>query len=103
MLIILADYFICRRWLKLGRAEGIEFREDDVREWNTCGLLSLGLAVFVGALGILGIYPEAYASFISMFLGPVVHVILTKTTKGRFYAPAHAAADRIPSTAASGN
>ncbi|CAM5427501.1 purine-cytosine permease family protein [Streptomyces antimycoticus] len=103
VLIILADYFICRRWLKLGRAEGIEFREDDVREWNPCGLLSLGLAVFVGALGILGLYPVAYASFISMFLGPIVHVILTKTTKGRFYTPAHAAADRIPSTAASGN
>ena len=31
LLIILADYFICRRWLRLGRTEGIEFREEEVR------------------------------------------------------------------------
>src|SRR5215212_11010457 len=36
LLIILADYFICRRWLRLGRMEGIEFREDEVRAWNPC-------------------------------------------------------------------
>jgi hypothetical protein len=31
-----------------------------------------------------------------MFLGPVVHIVLTQMTKGRFYTPAHTAADRIP-------
>ncbi|MFD3482361.1 purine-cytosine permease family protein [Streptomyces sp. NPDC058665] len=87
VLIILADYFICRRWLGLGRAENIEFRDTEVREWNPCGLVSLGLAVFVGALGIVEVYPVAYASFIAMFLGPLVHIALTKATGGRYYTP----------------
>ncbi|MGW7295411.1 purine-cytosine permease family protein [Streptomyces xiamenensis] len=87
VLIILADYFVCRRWLKLGRSEGIEFREGEVREWNPCGLVSLGIAVFVGALGIMEVYPVAYASFIAMFLGPIVHVVMTVATKGRYYTP----------------
>ena len=55
LLIILADYFVCRRWLRLGRMEGIEFREEEVRAWNPCGLISLGVAVAVGALGIIGV------------------------------------------------
>ena len=88
VLIILADYFICRRMLKLGRPDDIEFREDEVRRWNPCGLTSLGVAIFVGALGILEVYPIYYASFVSMLLGPVLHVALTKATNGRFYTPA---------------
>lgn len=87
VLIILADYFICRRWLKLGRAEGIEFREDEVRSWNPCGLISLGVAVAVGAIGVAGIYPAYYSSFIAMVIGPLVHIAITVTTKGRFYTP----------------
>jgi cytosine permease len=63
LLIILADYFNCRRWMRLGRIEGIESREDEVRAWNPCGLISLGVAVAVGALGIIGVYPTYYASF----------------------------------------
>lgn len=87
VLIILADYFICRRWLKLGRGEDIEYREEDVRPWNPCGLISLGVAVAVGALGIIEVYPIAYASFISMILGPILHVALTAATKGKYYLP----------------
>ncbi|MET3934400.1 hypothetical protein [Arthrobacter sp. OAP107] len=87
VLIILADYFICRRWLRLGRGEDIEYREEDVRAWNPCGLFALGLAVAVGALGIIEVYPIAYASFISMILGPIVHVVLTVATKGKYYLP----------------
>jgi cytosine permease len=87
VLIILADYFICRRWLKLGRGEDIEYREEDVRAWNPCGLISLGVAVAVGALGIIEIYPIAYASFISMILGPILHIALTSATKGKYYLP----------------
>jgi cytosine permease len=89
VLIILADYFICRRMLNLGRSEGIEFHEDEVRHWNPCGLISLGVAVFVGALGILEIYPIYYASFVAMLLGPVLHIALTKATNGRYYTPEH--------------
>jgi purine-cytosine permease-like protein len=88
VLIILADYFVCRRRLKLGRAEDIEFHEDEVRRWNPCGLTSLGVAVFVGALGIVGIYPIYYASFVAMLLGPVLHIALTRATNGRYYTPA---------------
>jgi len=87
VLIILADYFICRRWLKLGRGEGIEYREEEVRPWNPCGLISLGFAVAIGALGILEFYPIAYASFVAMILGPIVHVALTVATKGKYYLP----------------
>lgn len=87
VLIILADYFICRRWLKLGRGEDVEYREEEVRPWNPCGLISLGVAVAVGALGILEIYPMAYASFVAMILGPILHVALTVATKGRYYQP----------------
>lgn len=85
VLIILADYFVCRRWLKLARWEHIEFREGEVRSWNPCGLISLGAAVAVGGLGVVGVYPIYYASFVAMLLGPVLHVVLTVATKGRFY------------------
>jgi cytosine permease len=95
LLIILADYFICRRWLRLGRMEGIEFREDEVRAWNPCGLISLGVAVAVGALGIVDVYPTYYASFLAMIIGPLLHVSLTTVTKGRYYEPARAGAKRV--------
>jgi cytosine permease len=87
VLIILADYFICRRWMKLGRGEEIEYREEEVRPWNPCGLSSLGFAVAIGALGILGVYPIEYSSFVAMILGPIVHVALTVATKGKYYLP----------------
>lgn len=87
VLILLADYFICRRLLKLGRSENIEFRVGEVREWNPCGLASLGIAVAVGALGIVEIYPQHYASFIAMIVGPLIHIALTAATRGRFYTP----------------
>ena len=87
VLIILADYFICRRWMKLGRAENVEFHEHEVRKWNPCGLTSLGIAVGIGAMGIVGIYPIYFASFIAMIVGPVIHVILTRATGGRYYTP----------------
>jgi cytosine permease len=90
VLIILADYFVCRRMMGLGRSHDIEFRESDVRRWNPCGLISLGVAVFVGALGILHVYPIYYASFVAMILGPLLHIGLTKATKGRYYTPEHA-------------
>jgi cytosine permease len=90
VLIILADYFVCRRWLGLGRAQGIEFREDEVRAWNPCGLVSLGVAVVVGGLGILEVYPIYYASFVAMIVGPVLHIALTSATRGRFYTPSPA-------------
>lgn len=87
VLIILADYFICRRMLKLGRTENIEFHESDVRRWNPCGLLSLGIAVLVGGLGIVEVYPIYLASFVAMVLGPILHVAFTKYTGGKYYQP----------------
>jgi cytosine permease len=88
VLIILADYFICRRALGLGRTSDIEYHEADVRSWNPCGLISLGTAVLLGAVGILGVYPIYYASFVSMAVGPVLHIALTRGTRGRYYSPA---------------
>jgi purine-cytosine permease-like protein len=86
--VILADYFICRRALGLARKEDIEFHSGHVPAWNPIGLISLGVAVLVGALGIVGVYPAYYASFIAMILGPVLHVGLTVATRGRFYGEA---------------
>jgi purine-cytosine permease-like protein len=87
VLIILADYFVCRRWLGLGRHQDIEFESHAVRAWNPCGLSSLGIAVVVGGLGVVGVYPDYYASFVAMVLGPVLHVAFTAATKGRCYSP----------------
>jgi hypothetical protein len=50
-------------------------------------LISLGVAVFVGALGILEVYPIYYASFVAMLLGPILHIALTRATNGRYYTP----------------
>ena len=54
------------------------------------GLISLGVAVAIGALGIVGAYPTYYASFLAMIIGPLLHIALTAATKGRYYEPAHA-------------
>lgn len=87
VLIILADYFVCRRMMKLGDTERVEFHESEVRRWNPCGLLSLGIAVAVGALGIVGVYPIYLASFVAMILGPILHIAITRFTNGRYYTP----------------
>jgi len=87
VLILLADYFICRKLMRLGRAENIEFHESDVRAWNPCGLTSLGMAVAIGGAGILGAFPITYASFVAMIVGPVIHIGLTAATRGRYYTP----------------
>jgi len=83
--VILADYFICRRALGLARTEDIEFHTGHVPAWNPIGLISLGIAVLVGGLGIAGVYPTYYASFLAMVIGPVLHVALTVATRGRYY------------------
>jgi cytosine permease len=90
LFIILVDYFVCRRWLKLGRTTRIEFKRKEVPAWNPCGLASLGIAVLVGALGIGGLYPVYYASFAAMLLGPLLHILFTSASKGRFYGTAQA-------------
>ncbi|WP_104126218.1 cytosine permease [Cryobacterium sp. Y57] len=83
--ILLADYFICRKLLKLAKSEVIEYRDGVIRNWNPCGLVAMGLAVAIGAAGVFGMYPVYYASFIAMAIGPSVYVVLTVATKGRFY------------------
>ena len=87
VLIILADYFVCRRWMKLGKPENVEFHEKEVPKWNPCGLTSLGVAVTIGAMGIIGIYPIYFASFVAMIVGPLIHIALTRATGGRYYTP----------------
>ena len=70
----------------------LEFREEEVRAWNPCGLISLGVAVAVGALGVIEVYSTYYASFLAMVIGPLLHVAITAATRGRYYEPAHAGA-----------
>lgn len=86
--ILLADYYICRKALNLSSTSNIEYEEGRVRNWNPCGITAMAIAVFIGALGLFGVYPTYYASFVAMLVGPVVHVILTASTKGKFYTPA---------------
>jgi cytosine permease len=92
LLIFLVDYFVCRGCLRLGCTEELEFREAEVRAWNPCDLLSLVVAVAVGALGIIDVYPTYYASFLAMVIGPLLPVASTAATKGRYYRSARAGA-----------
>jgi len=83
--ILLADYYVCRKGLRLAPVDRIEYREGLVRNWNPCGLIAMGVAIAVGGLGVAGIYPYYYASFLAMAIGPVLHVALTLLTRGRYY------------------
>lgn len=83
--IILADFFICRKLLNLAPSDFVEYRKEYLRVWNPAGVIALVVAVVIGAAGILGVYPSYYASFISMLVGPVVHVIISVATQGRYY------------------
>lgn len=86
--ILLADYFVCRKWLGLAPSSNIEFRDGFVRTWNPCGITAMMLGIVIGALGVFGVYPSYYASFIAMFVGPIVYIPLTIATRGRYYTPA---------------
>ncbi|CAH6251031.1 MULTISPECIES: purine-cytosine permease family protein [Klebsiella pneumoniae complex] len=83
--IILADYYICRKMLNLAPCDFVEYRKEYLYKYNPAGVVSLFISVAVGAAGVLGIYPMVYASFIAMILGPIIHVIISVITKGKFY------------------
>lgn len=83
--IILADYYICRKVFKYAPTEKIDYDEKVIRDWNPCGMIAMAVAVIIGGLGLAGVYPIYYASFVAMFVGPILHVVLTVITKGRFY------------------
>jgi cytosine permease len=91
--ILLSDYFVCRKLLKLAPGSEIEYREGHIKDWNLCGMAALGTGLAVGALGVLGFYPLHFASFAAMLVGPIVYIPLTMLTKGAQYgAPASVAA-----------
>ncbi|MEU1305770.1 purine-cytosine permease family protein [Streptomyces shenzhenensis] len=83
--ILLSDYFVCRKWLHLAPADQIEYLESEVKNWNVCGVAALLVSIVVGAAGVAGLYPDYYASFIAMVLGPVIYISLTVLTKGSHY------------------
>jgi purine-cytosine permease-like protein len=83
--ILLSDYFICRKLLKLAPSSQIEYREGRVKDWNMCGMAALAAGVTVGALGVLGVYPMHFASFAAMLVGPLVYIPLTLLTRGSQY------------------
>lgn len=99
--ILLSDYFVCRKWLRLAPSESIEFREGEVKNWNVCGLVALLVSIAVGAAGVAGVYPLYYASFVAMLLGPAIYIPLAIVTKGSQYRPAARSAphDEEPSPA----
>lgn len=83
--IILADYFICRKLLKLGPGDFVEYRRPYLYSWNPAGNIALLVSVIVGALGVFNVYPGYYGSFLAMIAGPIVHVIVTVATRGKYY------------------
>jgi purine-cytosine permease-like protein len=83
--IILADYFVCRKMFNLAPSDFVEFRREFLPSWNPCGVISLLIAVAIGAAGVLGFYPMYYASFIAMLVGPVLHIVASVATRGRYY------------------
>jgi len=83
--IILADYYICRKWLNLAPSDFVEYRREYLRSWNPSGIVSLLIAVVIGAMGVFELYPIYYASFLSMIIGPILHIFITRATKGRYY------------------
>ncbi|ALS24327.1 MULTISPECIES: purine-cytosine permease family protein [Paenibacillus] len=83
--IMLADHYVCRKLLRLGPTDFIEYRRPFLYRWNPTGLISLGFGVSVGVFGMLGLYPIYYASFLSMIVGAVLHIILTAATRGFYY------------------
>lgn len=85
ILIMLADHFICRKWLKFGPADFIEYRRPFLYRWNPTGLISLLVGVLIGSFGVFKLYPIYYASFIAMLIGPFLYIILTVLTGGRYY------------------
>ncbi|UNB51403.1 cytosine permease [Mycolicibacterium sp. YH-1] len=91
--ILLSDYFVCRKLLKLAPGSQIEYREGRVKDWNLCGMAALAAGVTVGALGVLGVYPMHFASFAAMLVGPIVYIPLTVLTRGSQYGTPAAAAD----------
>lgn len=99
--ILLSDYFVCRKWLRLAPSDSIEFREGEVKNWNVCGLVALLVSIAVGAAGVAGVYPLYYASFVAMLLGPAIYIPLAIITKGSQYGPAAKSAphDEEPSPA----
>ncbi|MEB4616347.1 purine-cytosine permease family protein [Leucobacter sp. M11] len=97
--ILLADYFVCRKMLRYASVEKIEYQDHEVRKWNPCGIIAMLVAVLVGAAGVIGIYPVYYASFVAMLVGPIIHVVLTVATRGRFY---RVVSDTIPATVTQG-
>ncbi|MEX3648465.1 cytosine permease [Mycolicibacterium porcinum] len=91
--ILLSDYFVCRKLLKLAPSSQIEFREGRVKDWNLCGMVALAAGLTLGALGVFGVYPLHFASFAAMLLGPIVYIPLTIVTRGSQYGPAASGID----------
>lgn len=83
--IILSDYYICRKVFKLAPSDFVEYRQEYLHSWNPAGIISLSVAVLIGALGVFNVYPIYYASFLAMMTGPVLHVIISVMTKGKYY------------------
>jgi cytosine permease len=83
--IILADYYICRKVMNLAPSDFVEFRKEYLRSWNPSGIFALLIAVIIGSLGVFGVYPIYYASFLSMIIGPILHIFFTVATKGKYY------------------
>lgn len=83
--IILSDYYICRKVFRLAPSDFVEYRQEYLHSWNPAGIISLSVAVVIGALGVFNVYPIYYASFCAMLIGPVLHVIISVMTKGKYY------------------
>lgn len=98
--ILLADYFVCRKWLAMAPTKNIEYQEGRVVNWNPCGISAMLIGIVVGGAGIVGAYPTYYASFIAMFIGPAVYIPLVMWTRGRYYRIPNAPSDHAATSSA---
>ncbi len=57
--ILLSDYFVCRKLLKLAPSSQIEFREGRVKDWNLCGMVALAAGPDAGRSGRVRCLPVA--------------------------------------------
>lgn len=85
IVILLSDYLVCRKLLRLAPSVNIEYEEETVRSWNPAGLLAMSIGIIVGGAGIFGAYPLYLASVATMAVCPLIYIPIMAATKGRFY------------------
>jgi purine-cytosine permease-like protein len=95
IVILLSDYLVCRKFLRLAPSVNIEYEEGRVRNWNPAGLIAMSVGIVVGGAGIFGAYPLYLSSVLTMAVCPLIYIPIMVATRGRLY---KSAAEEQPRT-----